>query len=295
MKPLTPLAVATLLLMPNTAGAEERLLLASDPAVSLAGALGKQVYVRFAADFAAEYLPRADFEALTVSDLPEGKVCFFGSEMGLDAASPRLAGFVRKDEGDICLSRADVSFRVTAQDTPGAPPVPFYATDAKGCDWAWKTGQGIGLWTEACSFETGLWAVDYDAANDWFALSVNGTDPYPVVRHWRKAGGPEALLPDLKAKDLVLNDPECVFASTTDMIAPPGWTALEVMPVGKLKAAFESQPTDEVPEPPCGELGMAVDYIGFFMVHKDHPDRVVYVNLGQDGTMIDIGSLTLTP
>ncbi len=275
--------------------AQETLLSATDPSIGLGGALGKQVYVTFAPSFAGAHLPRADFEGLTVSDLPESQICFFGSDMGLDPTSPGLAGFVRKDEGDVCVPRADVSFRYTPQKVEGAPPVPFYATDAKACDWSWKAGQGIGLWTETCTFETGRWAVEYDAANDWFALSVNGENPYPVVRQWRKPGGVEVLLPDLKAKDLVLDDPDCVFQSTSEMQAPPGWSAFEVMPVGKLKASFESQPTDEIPEPPCGELGMAVDYVGFFMVHKEHQDRVVYVNLGQDGTMIDIDSLTLTP
>lgn len=294
MKPLATIAIA-ILLQTSAAVAQESLVPASEPTLSLGGALGKQVNVSFAASFASSHLPRADFEGLTVSDVPEGQVCFFGSEMGLDPASPGLAGFVRKDEGDVCVSRGDVSFKVTPQKVEGAPPVPFYATDAKACEWVWKTGSGIGLWTEACTFETGRWGVEHDAANDWFALSVNGEDPYPVVRHWRRPGGADALLPDLKAKDLVLNDPDCMFETTSEMLAPTGWTAYEVMPTGKLKAAFESQPTDEVPEPPCGELGMAVDYVGFFMVHKDHPDHVVYVNLGQDGTMIDIGSLTLAP
>ena len=65
------------------------------------------------------------------------------------------------------------------------------------------------------------------------------------------------------------------------------------MPTGKIKEAFDAQVQLEVPPPPCGEVGYAADFIGFFMVHKDHPDRVVFVNLGQDGTMIDPFSLTL--
>ena len=41
------------------------------------------------------------------------------------------------------------------------------------------------------------------------------------------------------------------------------------------------------------QLGYRVDLIGFFMVHDTKPDRVLYVNLGQDGTMIDLASITL--
>ena len=35
------------------------------------------------------------------------------------------------------------------------------------------------------------------------------------------------------------------------------------------------------------------DSVGFFMVKDDAPDRVLYANLGQDGTMIDLASIRL--
>ena len=41
-------------------------------------------------------------------------------------------------------------------------------------------------------------------------------------------------------------------------------------------------------------LGLAVDYVGFFMVADARPDRILFINLGQDGTMIDIGSVALS-
>jgi hypothetical protein len=50
---------------------------------------------------------------------------------------------------------------------------------------------------------------------------------------------------------------------------------------------------EQIPEPPCGKLGFAVDSVGFFMVKDDAPDRVLYANLGQDGTMIDLASIRL--
>jgi hypothetical protein len=60
---------------------------------------------------------------------------------------------------------------------------------------------------------------------------------------------------------------------------------------------FDALPSSEIPEPPCGELGMTVDCAGYFMVHKmvhkNFPERVIYVSLGHDGTMIDPGSITL--
>ena len=293
MKQFFSIAIATLLTT-TAATAAESLVPASDASINLAAALGKQVNVRFSDGFVKGRLAKADFDGLVISDAPEGKLCLFGKEQGLDPEAKAMAGFGRKDEGDVCVPRQDVTIRVTPQDVTGAPPVPFYSTDKKSCAWMWKTGNGIAVWTEDCTFDTGRWTIKYDAENDWFALEANGEDPYPVLRQFRKAGGPQALLPDLKAKGLVLDDKECVFAPSTDQIPPPGWTAWVVVPTGKRKANFDALPEDEVPDPPCGDLGMAVDFVGFFMVQKDHPDRIVYVNLGQDGTMIDLGSVTFT-
>ncbi len=293
MKHLT-IIIATFLLLAGIARADEQLFRLDDPGINLAFALGKQVNVRFAESFITGRLPKADYDGLVVSEAPDGKVCLFGREQGIDPALPALKDFARADAGDICLARAEVSVRVEQQAKDGAPPVPFYSTVKASCRWVWKTGQAIGVWTEDCRFENGHWEVNYDAVNDWFALRVDDGEPFAVLRQFRMDGGPEALLPDLKRRGLVLDDAECVFVPSTDQMAPAGWTVWDVEPVGKRKQMFDGLAGDEVPEPPCGELGMAVDYVGFFMVHKDFPGRVLYVNLGQDGTMIDLGSVTLT-
>ena len=94
-----------------------------------------------------------------------------------------------------------------------------------------------------------------------------------MLRQFRveKGQGPERLLPALKAKGLVLDNAECQFAPYTD----------------------QTMPKDDIPEPPCGELGMTVDSIGFFMISTTHPERILYASLGQDGTMFDPYSIKL--
>lgn len=287
------LIFAAVLLNTGFASAAETLVRLDDPSINVTSALGKQINVRFSDSFVKDRLPQADYDGVVVSEAPDGKVCLFGQPQGIDPLAPALAGFGRDPEGDICLPRGDVSVKVNAQTAEGAPAVPIYNTEKNSCVWSWKTGAGIGLWTEDCKFDTGRWDVTYDAASDFFALRVDAGDPFPVVRQFRKDGGlsPEQLLPELKAKGLVLDDAECVFEISAEQAAPAGWTQWHVKPIGKRK---EAQRADEVPEPACGELGYAVDFIGFFMVHKDFADRVVYVNLGQDGTMIDLPSITLT-
>jgi hypothetical protein len=291
-----PVLAAVLMLHALPAMAEEGLAPASGSAVNLASALGKQVDVRFSGSFAKGRLAAPDIDGVIIYELPPGKICLFGQGKGLDAENPALAEFANPNGGgDICVALADVSLRLPPrqQAEAGAPPPPFYSTDRTSCSWIWEKGKGIGLWTESCKFDTGLWDVIYDGAKDLFALRVDAGEPYPVLRQFRKAGGAQALLPELKASGLVLDDAECVMAQVADQPSPPGWTAWQVVPTGKRKEAFDSVVQVEVPEPPCGEIGYRVDLVGFFMVNDARPDRVLYVNLGQDGTMIDIGSITL--
>ena len=70
-------------------------------------------------------------------------------------------------------------------------------------------------------------------------------------------GGCGRTLPALKSAGLVLDDAECVMAQVADQPVPPGWTAYQVVPTGKRKAAFDSVVQVEVPEPPCGDSATA--------------------------------------
>ena len=58
-------------------------------------------------------------------------------------------------------------------------------------------------------------------------------------------------------------------------------------------AAFEATPEDEVPEPPCGDYGWPTHGVRYFMTDQRFPGRVVYVDIGQDGTMFDDTTITL--
>lgn len=277
------------------AAADAKLIRFDDPGTYFPPALGKQVDVRFSDAMTATHFASADFDGLVVSELPDDKVCFFGRDKGIDPADEKLKDIGREEQGDICVPRSEVSVRVTRQQSTGAPPPPFYSTDEKACGWNWKTGRGIGVWTEACEFESGSWSVDYDGEKDVFSLSADGGEPFPVLRQFHKKAdeGPEALLPGLRTAGLIPDDSECQFAPSTEQKGPPGWTIWEIAPVGKRKQAFDASPPDEIPDPPCGEVGHAVDYVGFFMIPESHPDRVLYVNLGQDGTMFDPFTIAL--
>lgn len=275
--------------------ADGTLVPAAQALPELRAALGKQIDVRFSDGFAKDRLEKTDIDGVIVYGLPEGKLCLYGQGKGLEVTNPALATFVSPDGGgDICVPLADVSIRVAAHEpVADASPVPFYATDRKACSWVWRQGKDLGLWTEACTFDTGKWGVTYDEGRDRFSLRVNDGAPYTVLQQFRAAGGPPALLATLQQQGLVLDSPDCVMAKVADQPAPAGWSAWQVVPTGKLKEAFDKEVQEQIPEPPCGKLGFAVDSVGFFMVKDDAPDRVLYANLGQDGTMIDLASIRL--
>lgn len=275
--------------MATPAAAAEKLVRFDDPATYFAPALGKQVTAVFSDALVQKYFGKAEYPGVVLSELSDTHVCFFGKTAGLDPDDAKLKDLARGEQNDICVPRAEVSAKYTTQEVAGASPQPFYNTDATNCAWVWKTGKGIGLWAEDCKFDTGLWAVTYDAKDDSFSLSVNGGDPFPVLRQFHKKPdeGPDVLLGELKSKGLIPADDECKFTPSETEKTIATWHFWEITPVGKRKEAFDAAPKDEIPEPPCGEVGFAVDYVGFFMIDDRHPDRVLYVNLGQDGTMID--------
>lgn len=288
-------ALLGLMLLAAPALADATLVPAAQALPELRAAYGKQVDVRFSGDFAKDRLAKPDVDGVIVYGVTADKICLYGQGKGLEATAPGLAAFASPDGGgDICVPLAEVSIRVPPHDpVEGASPVPFYATDRAACNWVWRQGSDLGLWTETCKFDTGLWGVTYDEKSNLFALRVNDGEPYTVLQEFREPGGPAALLATLKRQGLVFDKDECQMAQVDDQPAPEGWTAWQVVPTGKMKEAFDKQVQVEVPDPPCGKLGFDVDSIGFFMVSKDHPDRIIYANLGQDGTMIDLASIRL--
>ncbi len=283
--------------LPTAALAGEAVIPAADLIPSLKAAVGRQIDVRFSEGFASGKLPGRDLDGLIVYQVMPDKLCLYGQGKGLEMDAPALAPFARPDNGDVCVPLADVAVRLKQRQPapePGAPPAPFYATDRDSCEWIWRQGKDVGLWTEQCTFDSGVWGVSYDAQKDVFSLRVDAGEPYTVLQPFRHAGGAVGLLPELKARGLVLDDPECVMAKVSDRPAPEGWSAWEVVPTGEKKTAFDAQVQVEIPDPPCGALGFAVNSIGFFMARDDQPDRVLYANLGQDGTMIDLTTVTLS-
>lgn len=173
------------------------------------------------------------------------------------------------------------------------PPAPTRHS-MEGCTWAWKAGAGIGFWAEDCDLDTGKWRIEYDAARQRFVQMVDGKNPMPVITLFDlpQDVGVDFLLPQLRKGGLIKDTDECVFAPDEENTPGAERRLYQVVPKGKLLDAFNKLPGDEVPEPPCGELGLLPDAVGYFMTDAKLPGRVLYLMLGQDQPLFEPDSIT---
>ena len=175
------------------------------------------------------------------------------------------------------------------------PPMPEDSSVPGACAWEWMSGAGVGIWAERCTLATGVWVPRFDAALPGFVLTIDGAPVDTILQLFEKpAEAPvEAILPALRAGGYIPDDDDCVFASAEIRAAPRTVAFFEIRPTGKRLEAFEATPSDEVPEPPCGAYGWGTHGTRYFMTDTRFPERVVYVNIGQDGTMFDDRTITL--
>jgi len=148
----------------------------------------------------------------------------------------------------------------------------------------------IDAWS--CALPTGRWHVRSEPSLPGFALWVDDTRRETVVHAVpRAAGAPlSSVVATLAQAGLVPPD-DCVFVRTRERAAPRGARVYEVRPTGARLAALRGTPPDQVPDPPCGEYGWSTHGVRGFVVDPRHPRWVVYVNQGQDGTLIDPATL----
>lgn len=176
------------------------------------------------------------------------------------------------------------------------PPMPATSTVPGKCQWEWKTGGGLGVWAERCVLETGVWEPKFREDLPGFVLTVDGGAGETILQRFTKpADAPvAAILPELRKRGYIPDDDECIFAPAED-IGPAVRTKafFEIVATGKRKANFDATPSDEVPDPPCGDYGWSTHGVRYFMTDIGHPESVIYINIGQDGMMFDPDTVTL--
>lgn len=186
-------------------------------------------------------------------------------------------------------------FAVTPAAASERPPVPQFRTDP-GCTWHWLTGGGVGLWGEVCNLSTGQWSVEWHRDRAAFVQTRDGAPVTQVLEIFKKSDEDpaSAVLDELRRRGELADDEECVFQPAQVRAAPRTIAFLEIRPTGERLKAFEATPKDEIPDPPCGAYGWSTHGRRYFMTDIRQPDRVLYINEGQDGSMFDPASVTFT-
>jgi hypothetical protein len=186
-----------------------------------------------------------------------------------------------------------LSLSVAAAATP--PTAPAGSTVPGRCTWIWKEVGDLGVWSERCDLDTGVWELEPSVDLPGFILTIGGDANDTVLQEFTKpVGAPiEAILPELRQRGYIPDDGECVFEAAAIRPAVRTISFFEIKPTGARKAAFDATPSDEVPDPPCGDYGWSAEGVRYFMTDLAHPDRVIYVNTGQDGMMFDETTITL--
>jgi hypothetical protein len=177
------------------------------------------------------------------------------------------------------------------------PPRPDHSLAPGQCDWRWREGGGFGLWTEACTFNTGRWEVGWEDARGAFVILRDGVAGDVVLRPWPKAAGLDLaqVLPGLGLAGLGPTDPACVFVPMALSPAPRTRQSFVLQPASGWPPPPDPSPMAEVPDPPCGPLGVSTHAQRSFITDLRWPDAVIFVDQGQEGNLIEPRSLTAIP
>jgi len=166
---------------------------------------------------------------------------------------------------------------------------PLLAADApsrpgeKGCVWEKFANASLGLeaWVQRCDY--GFRKIDFLAQGQSLAIRYSdGGAPDPVIDVIDRLPGESAekavtrIFAAHTDKDLVRRCVARPFTGTKARKDVKRYTFVLRKPI--------KQPTDDVPEPPCGPWGDAPDGIQYFEVH---PTKVFFVRVGQDTPLFD--------
>jgi len=170
-----------------------------------------------------------------------------------------------------------------------APPDP-------GCEWQSLSSAPLQVGAWSCVMPTGRWHVRAEPGLPGFALWVDDSRQQTVLHAVpRQPGAPLSSVVAALARAGHVPPDDCIFVRARGHPVPRGARAYEIRPAGARLAALRATPRDEVPDPPCGEYGWSTHGVRWFVVDPRRPRWVVYVNLGQDGTLIDPGTLRIGP
>lgn len=170
-----------------------------------------------------------------------------------------------------------------------APP-PDTGLVAAGCVWERVSGGGLEVRAQACDLTTGRWRVVWEPRRQGFELRVDERLQALVVQPWSlpPGGGPGGIVAALKAAGHLTGASDCQLVPAKFRPLPRQATSFVLAPAAPVPSVTLS---GEVPEPPCGPYGASTHGVRYFVFDLRQPDRLIFVDEGQDQPMFDPSSI----
>ncbi len=169
-------------------------------------------------------------------------------------------------------------------------PPPDAGLVAAGCRWERVTGGGLEVRAQACDLTTGQWRVVWEPQRQGFELRVDERVHELVIQPWSLPpdGGPDSIVATLKAAGHLPAASDCQLVPAKRRPLPRLATTFILAPAEPVPAVT---PSGEIPEPPCGPYGASTHGVRYFVFDLRRPDRLIFVNEGQDQPMFDPSSI----
>lgn len=173
------------------------------------------------------------------------------------------------------------------------PPIPVWQTDAQRCTWEWRRGGDMGLWAETCQFATGSWQVIWDADLRAFVLRHDGVNRGVLVQSWPIGAkdGIQGLTSVFRDAGHLKGNVDCVWRRAPELVARRSGEFFVLSPAAA--DAMRPSPAGEVPDPQCGPYGASSHGVRYFYIDPRWPDRVIFVDEGQERPLFDPASITV--
>jgi hypothetical protein len=169
-----------------------------------------------------------------------------------------------------------------------------------GCVWEQRSSAAAGLaaWVQRCDY--GSRKIDLFFKDNTLAIQYSdGGEPSAVIEVFdlrqgeTPAAGVKRVFADLTADKTFVE--RCVLTPYRETRAPAGVLRFTFVPDTEYKKELDEQadPSD-IPEPPCGEWGIAPDGIQYFEAAEAGKVRkLLFVRVGQDTPLFDENTLQL--
>src|ERR1700726_4832815 len=169
----------------------------------------------------------------------------------------------------------------------------------KGCAWRKISDPALGFeaWVQRCDF--GFRKTDFQVAKTALLMrwSDGGGTTEPVVEVLDLMPGetPEAGIRRIFAQHTDKKvAARCVLPPYTEGTTPAGAQRFTFVPDPAYQKELDAKHEDGVPDPPCGDWGVAPDGIQYFEAQPASGARkVLFVRVGQDEPLFDEATLRL--